>query len=190
MPIPTLPVKTTSAPLGLVVLIPTLPDEVITNGLALAGLTWNSCRGFDPPIPTFPDEVTMPLGSLIPLLKVWMPVQLLALVKSREMEVDPPRETDPPPLKPDVPVTLKAPLPCRYEFRMELLSKDNPDETVRDPPIPTLPVDETVKAVDPELTWKSEVGEVKPIPTLPPVTTNLPPGDEVPIPKFELVLSQ
>jgi len=54
----------------------------------------------------------------------------------------PPKETGEPETDnpvPEVAETLIEEL-TRYEFKMELLGKDSPEETVNDPPIPTLPV--------------------------------------------------
>ena len=104
-------------------------------------------------MPTLPDVVTIPLGSLMPLVKVCIPVKILAEVKSNDMEVELPRETAPPPDRPDPAVTVREEL-TRLAFDITPVGRDREPETfkpkvlimefrlvtLREDPIPTLPV--------------------------------------------------
>src|SRR3972149_9809732 len=96
----------------------------------------------------------LPDESVVNLPSLDNPEQLCYEILTGLLTVnDPPIPTLP--VRLDSPVTFNPPLNTPKPV------------VVKDEPIPTLPVLLTVKAVGPDNTWKVEVGEVKPMPTLP-----------------------
>ena len=105
-----------------------------------------------------------------------------------------PKETNPPPVNPVPAVTVRDEL-LRYELRIDPLSNDNPEVTVNDPPIDTLPEVAKVDRVE----WPDTLSPFNapnpvidpPTPTLPVVTKDeavMPVVDNPPLARVRLVV--
>ena len=89
----------------------------------------------------------------------------MAEVRSKDIDVVPPSDTDPPPVRPVPAVTVKEEL-IKLRLEMEELGRLNPPEiftpeentaaevTVNDEPIPTLPVEDKVLKIAFPVTFK------------------------------------
>ena len=131
--------------IGEVTPIPTFPDKTISDPPTE-----------DVPMPTLPVDGNMENDPLEVDMDGVVPVNLKALLLPDNVKVEKvgvpvvviswaafkvtllPSDTNPPPVSPVPAVTVRDELD-RYEFRIDELGRDNPDVTVNDPPILTLP---------------------------------------------------